>query len=93
MDIVVSGGSDPDRPIPAPRARPNLLLQVIAVGVFLVAAATAYTGWNVYRQTQDARILNCAYFTSAGPEQRGYDDMGKAEKKIVDQLDCDVPGR
>jgi hypothetical protein len=93
MDIVVSGGSDPDRPLPAPRDRQHLLLQVIALGVFLVAAATGYTGWTVYQQSQDTRALNCAYLTAGGEEQRDYDDMEKYEQKIVDQLDCDVPGR
>lgn len=93
MDIVVSGGSDPDRPIPTARAHQHRLLQLIAAGVFLVAATTGFTGWTVYRQTQDSRVVNCAFFTTGGDEQRGYDDMDKAQQKIVDQLDCDIPGR
>ena len=68
MDIVVSGGSDPDQPIPrpvqpgpAPSAEPDRLLQLIAVGVVLVAAGTGYTGWTLYQQTRlDNRVPNCA---------------------------------
>jgi hypothetical protein len=96
VDIVVSGGSDPDRQLPAPRSSTsqNRLLELIAVGVFLVAAGTAYTGWEVHRQTEDSRVLNCAYLTVGnGDEPTHYDDLAKYEKKLVDQLDCDVPGR
>jgi hypothetical protein len=92
MDIVVSGGADPDRPVPAPNQ--TRLLQLIAVGVFLVAAGTGYTSWAVYQQAQDTRAVNCAYLTTgSGDDQRRYDNMASYEKKIVDALDCDVPGR
>jgi hypothetical protein len=39
MDFVVSGGSDPERPIRAPQDHQQGLLRLIAVGVFLVAGA------------------------------------------------------
>jgi len=94
MDIVVSGGSDPDRPVPAPMNNQNRLLQLIAVGVFLIAAGTGYTSWTVYQQTQDTRTVNCAYLTTGyGDDKRSYDVMANYEQQIVDALDCDVPGR
>ena len=92
----MSGGSDPDRPLPAPRTADSQhrLLQLIAVGVFLVAAGMGYTGWEVHRQAQDSRDLNCAYLTIGnGDQPTAYKDLAKYEQKLVDQLDCDVPGR
>jgi hypothetical protein len=93
MDIVVSGGSDPDRPVPAPRDSQHRLLQLIAVGVFLVAAGTGFTGWTVYEQTQDVRVVQCAYLSIGGREAGNYDDLEDFEQAIVDQLDCDMRGR
>jgi hypothetical protein len=93
MDIVVSGGSDPDRPVPAPKNHQTRLLQLIAVGVFLVAAAAGFTAWTVYQEQQDSRVLNCAFLGVRDDGQIEYDDMEKYEQKIVDRLDCDVPGR
>jgi hypothetical protein len=95
MDFVVSGGSDPERPIRAPQDHQQGLLRLIAVGVFLVAAGTAFTGWTVYQQAEDNRTLNCAYLTVAGSDDdsQNYDDMPTYQQKIVDRLDCDVPGR
>ena len=102
MDIVVSGGSDPDQPIPPPKfnqarrlqLNQTRLLQLIALGVFLVAAGTGYTGWTLYQQRLDNQVLNCAYVTLGNDEdQQSYDDMSKMQQRIVTQLDCDVPGR
>jgi len=94
VDIVVSGGSDPDRPLPAPRARRSFLLELIALGVFLAAAAAAWTGWEVYQTRVDNRALNCA-FISLGDDgtPADYDDLPQYQQDIADRLDCDVPGR
>jgi hypothetical protein len=94
VDIVVSGGSDPDRPLPAPRARRSYLLELIALGVFLVAATTAYTGWTLHQTREDNRVLNCSFLSFGGDSgEVKYDDLEKYQQRIADQLDCEVPGR
>jgi hypothetical protein len=94
MDIVVSGGSDPGRPIPAPKDRPGYLLQLIAVGVFLVAAGTAYTGWTVHQTREDNRVLNCSFLNlGQDGKELAYNELPDYQQRIADQLDCDVPGR
>jgi hypothetical protein len=90
MDFVISGGTDPEQPVPAPKQRDpiRVLLQVIAVGVFLVAAGVAYVGWTVHESQQDSRMINCSFLTD-----RSGASLTQVEKELIDQLDCDVPGR
>lgn len=97
MDIVVSGGTDPEHPVPEPRQRDpiRLLLQVIAAGVFLVVAGVGYVAWTVHQTQVDNRQLNCLFvgnFSSDGSTQ-DYNDLPKSQQRVVDRLDCDVPGR
>jgi hypothetical protein len=93
MDIVVSGGTDPDRPLPAPKDRPSLLLPLIAVGVFLAAAGTAYTGWTVHETQQDNRLVNCFFVGLSEAGAPEYDELTDSQKEMVDRLGCDVKGR
>jgi hypothetical protein len=98
MDIVVSGGPDPDRPLPPPKQRDqtSLLLQLIAVGVFVGAAAAGYTGWTSYQSQRDGRLLNCLYLTEFNGVDDGapdFDDLSKAQQRLIDRFGCDYPGR
>jgi hypothetical protein len=91
---VVSVGSGPLRPARPPRDWRDLLLVLVAVGVFLVAGTTGFTAWTVHGQAHDARALNCAYIAlGEDGEKRDYDDLEPYEQEIVDALDCDVPRR
>jgi len=75
--------------------RDRVLLTLIAVGVLVGAACAAFTAWTVYQTQQDQRVLYCTSFilSDGQGDTPSYDDMEDEQKRIVDQLDCDVPGR
>lgn len=93
MDVV-EGGSGPDRPYSDSR-NDQRLLRLIALGVLLIAVFTGLASWNLYRQTEMTRTLNCEAisirFTEG--ETTNYDDLEPYAKKMADALDCDIPGR
>lgn len=97
MDIVVSGGGHPEKPLEPgrpPRDRTQVLLTLLVVGVFLGAAFSAFTAWTAYSQREDNRALQCAYLDSMGGSgAREFADLDDIEKKIVETFDCDVEGR
>lgn len=98
MDIVVSGGPepDPDRPARDPRDQNRLLLQLIAVGVFLVLLGVCFTGWTQYQTQRDSRLLNCLYvadFGGVGEDRPAFEDLPKSMQRVIDRFGCSYPGR
>lgn len=94
MVDVVHGGSGPDRPYVDTRNDQGLL-RLIAVGVLLIAVFTGLASWNLYRQAEMTRTLNCQTISQrfSQGDTTNYDDLEPFAKKMVDEFDCDIPGR
>jgi len=95
---VVDVGSGPPRPARPPRVgnRTELLLIVLVVGVFVGAACSAFGAWTAYQSQQDSRMLECMYVGSSfdgSDNAPNYDQLPKAQRRLIDRFDCDVPGR
>ena len=88
-----SAGATPRR-----RDRPGTaassLLTLIAAGVLIGAACAAFTAWTVYETQEDQRVLYCTSLclNDGQGDPQDYDEMTDGQQRIVDQLDCDVPG-
>ncbi len=93
MVDVVNGGSGRDRPY-ADTRNDQGLLRLIAVGVLLIAVFTGLASWNLYRQAEMTRTLNCQTVSERFSQgATNYDDLEPLAKKMVDEFDCDIPGR
>ncbi|HCB06389.1 MAG TPA: hypothetical protein PLZ93_06685 [Nocardioides sp.] len=94
IEVVDVGWGDPT-PVRPPRERQGVLLTLITLGVLVCAACGVFTAWTVYESRQDEQTLYCARFLRIDDQGDAvnYDDMADEEQRIMDQLDCDVPGR
>ena len=62
--------------------------------MFIGAACSAFAAWTAYGQAQDQRVLYCTslFLNNGQGDHQDYDEMTDGQQRIVDQLDCDVPG-
>jgi len=93
IEVVDVGRGDPTPPRP-PRDHSVVLLTLIAAGVLIGAACAAFTAWTVYETQEDQRVLYCTslFLNNGQGDHQDYDEMTDGQQRIVDQLDCDVPG-
>lgn len=93
--IEGGGGALPSQRSPVADVGRCPLLLTITIATVTAAVLAGIIAWNTYQQRETNRRITCinySYNLESGKPIR-YEELEPYQQKVVDVLDCDLPGR